>query len=173
MFDERRYPLSLMTSILGGGMSSRLFEEIRQKRGLAYHVDADVSAYTDSGYFSVFAGLNKPKAHEGIQVILQELLKVAEHGVTDEELRRVKDRAEGRMAFMLESTNGVAEDFGSSLLFHERVITPEEELAKIQAVTSEQIRDVAVELFKNDRLNLAVIGPEATDEQFADVLRFS
>lgn len=173
MFDDRRYPLSLMSSILGGGMSSRLFEEIRQKRGLAYHIDADYAAYTDSGYFAVFAGLNRPKAGEGISVILQELAKVADSGVTDEELRRVKDRAEGRMAFMLESTNGVADDFGSSLLFHGRVITPEEELAKIQAVTAAQIRDVAGDLFRDDRLNLAVIGPEAKAEQFADSLHFS
>lgn len=173
MFDDRRYPLSLMTSILGGGMSSRLFDEIREKRGLAYNIDADNVSYTDSGYFFVWAGLNQPKAREGIEVILAELAKVAAQGVTADELRRVKDRAEGRLAFMLESTNGVAEDYGSSLLLHDRVLTPEEELAKIQAVTLDDICAVAGDIFRNDRLNLAVLGPKADAESYRDILKFS
>ncbi len=172
MYDDRRYPLSLMANILGGGMSSRLFDEIREKRGLAYYVDASNTSYTDSGYFEVGAGLNQSKAHEGIKVILQELAKVAEHGVTDEELQRTKDQAEGRMAFMLESTSGTAEDYGSSVLFRERVLTPDEELGKIKSVTRDDIAAVAKDIFTNDRLNLAVIGPDVKEEQFQDILTF-
>ncbi len=173
LFDERRYPLALMASILGGGMSSRLFDEVRSKRGLAYYVYAANAEYTDSGYFVVGAGLNHGKGTEGITVILSELAKVAQDSITDEELKRVKDRAEGQMAFMLESTNGTANDYGASLLFHGRVLTPEEELAKIQAVTREDIRAVAQDIFRDERLNLAVIGPNATPEPYQDVLKFT
>ncbi|HUO75793.1 MAG TPA: pitrilysin family protein [Candidatus Paceibacterota bacterium] len=172
MFDERRYPLALMAQILGGGMSSRLFDEVRSKRGLAYYVWAGPQLYTDSGYFEVGVGLNPAKGPEGLSVVLSELAKVASGGVTDEELKRVKDQAEGRMAFVLESTNGTADDYGSSLLFHDRIVTPEEELAKIVAVTRDDIRAVANALFTDDRLNLAIIGPRVQEEKFADMLRF-
>ena len=165
MFDDRRYPAGLMAQILGGGMSSRLFDEVRQKRGLAYYVWAGNTNYTDSGYFEVGAGLNQAKATEGIKVILAEMAKVATEGVTQEELKRVKDQAEGRMAFTLESTSGVTDDYGGSVLFYDKVITPEEELAKIQAVTQNDIQAVASDIFTDERLNMAVIGP-AVDSRF-------
>lgn len=173
MFDDRRYPTALMAQILGGGMSSRLFEEVREKRGLAYYIWAANSGYTDSGYFEVGAGLNQSKAKEGISVILAEMAKIAADGVTAEELKRVKDQAEGRMAFTLESTGGVADDYGGSVLFYDTVKTPEEELIKIQAVSGDDIRTVAADIFANDRLNLAVIGPSVTDDMFRDVLKFT
>ncbi len=173
MYDDRRYPAMLMAQVLGGGMSSRLFDEVRQKRGLAYYVWANNAHYTDSGYFEVGAGLNHAKAREGISVILSEMAKIAASGVTDAELTRVKDQAEGRMAFMLESTGGVADDYGSSTLFYDTVITPEEELAKIKAVSADDIRTVANDIFKNDRLNMAVIGPSVSEDEFRDVLKFS
>jgi predicted Zn-dependent peptidase len=172
MHDERRYPLALAANILGGGMSSRLFDEVRSKRGLAYYVYAGNSHYTDTGYFEVGAGINQEKAEEGIRAILAELAKVAADGVTAEELQRTKDQAEGRMAFTLESTSGAADDYGSSVLFHGRVLTPEEELAKIQAVTRDQIQAVTQDIFRDDRLNLAVIGPRVTPEAFRDILHF-
>lgn len=173
MFDERRYPAGLMAQILGGGMSSRLFDEVRQKRGLAYYVWAGNTNYTDSGYFEVGAGLNQAKATEGIKVILAEMAKVAAEGVTQEELKRVKDQAEGRMAFTLESTSGVTDDYGGSVLFYDKVITPEEELAKIQAVTQDDIKVVAADIFSDERLNMAVIGPTVDSDAFRKVLTFT
>ena len=172
MFDDRRYPAGLMAQILGGGMSSRLFDEVRQKRGLAYYVWAGNTNYTDSGYFEVGAGLNQAKAAEGIKVILAEMAKVAAAGVTQEELKRVKDQAEGRMAFTLESTSGVADDYGGSVLFYDKVITPEEALAKIQAVTQDDIKSVAADIFTDERLNMAVIGPAVDGDAFRKVLTF-
>ena len=173
MYDDRRYPAALMAQILGGGMSSRLFDEVRQKRGLAYYVWAGNTNYTDSGYFEVGAGLNHAKARDGIRVILDELTKVAADGVTAGELQRVKDQAEGRLAFTLESTGGVADDFGGSALFYDRIITPEEELAKIKAVTESDVKAVAEDVFRDERLNMAVIGPDVKQDMFADVLTFS
>ncbi len=173
MYDDRRYALALLTQILGGDMSSRLWDEIREKRGLAYYIYAGNSLSTDSGFFQVSAGLNQAKASEGIKVILAELAKVVAEGVTEEELQRTKDQAEGRMAFMLESTNGTADDYGGSLLFHGRILSPDDELAKMKAVTREQIQAVAKDIFHDDRLNLAVIGPAVTADAFREALTFS
>lgn len=173
LHDDRRYALGLLAGIMGGGMSSRLFEEVREKRGLAYYIYASPTFYTDSGYFEVGVGLNREKASEGIAVVLRELAKAADDGVTAEELRRVKDRAEGRMAFSAESTQGTADDYGGPVMFYDRIITPEEELARILAVTREDIRSVAADVFRNERLNLAVIGPGVTQGQYGDILRFS
>lgn len=173
VFDERRYAAGLLAQIMGGGMSSRLFDEVREKRGLAYYVWAGNTNYTDSGYFEIGAGLNQAKAKEGISVILAELAKTAVDGVTPEELTRVKDQAEGRLAFTLESTSGVADDFGGSVLFFDHVITPQEELAKIRAVTHDDIRAVAADIFRDDRLNLAVIGKSVDPEEFRPVLHFN
>lgn len=173
MFDDRRYPASLMGQILGGGMSSRLFDEVREKRGLAYYVAAGNTNYSDSGYFEVSAGLNQAKAIEGIKVILNELAKVASKGVTQKELKRVKDQAEGRMAFTLESTSGVTDDYGSSVLFYDKIITPQDELAKIQAVTQDDIKAVAADIFTDKRLNMAVIGKTVDPDAFLKVLTFT
>ncbi|HXV26744.1 MAG TPA: pitrilysin family protein [Candidatus Paceibacterota bacterium] len=169
--DDRRYALALMAAILGGGMSSRLFDEIREKRGLAYYVYASNTLYSDTGYFEVGVGANRDKADDAVKAILEELAKVREHGVTEEELARVKDRAEGGMALALEHSDGVAESYSESLLFHGQVLTPEEELAKVKAVTTGHIRKVAEDIFRPERLNLAVTGPFKDGHPFEGILK--
>jgi len=171
-FDERRYPLALLSTILGGGLSSRLFHEVREVRGLAYYVYASSTLYTDAGYFEVGVGANRDKADEAVKVILQELAKVRDEGVTQEELERVKDRAEGSMALSLEKSEGVADSYGESLLFHDKVLTPEEQLEKVKAVTREEIQRVAADIFRPERLNMAVIGPYRDSHPFDGILKF-
>lgn len=170
-FDDRRYALGLLSAILGGGLSSRLFEEVRQKRGLAYYVYASGTLYTDCGYFEVGVGANRDKADDAVQVILTELAKVRDEGITDKELAEVKDRAEGAMALSLEKSEGVANTYGESLLFHDEVITPEEQLVKVQAVTKDEIQRVAADLFRPERLNLTVIGPYRDGHPFDGILK--
>lgn len=169
--DERRYPLALMASILGGGMSSRLFDEIREKRGLAYYTYASNTLYSDAGYFEVGVGANRDKADDAVKVVLEELAKVRDNGVTEDELARVKDRAEGGMALALENSEGVAETYSESLLFYGKVLTPEEELKKIKEVTVDEIKQVAVDLFKPERLNLAVVGPYKDAHPFEGIVK--
>jgi predicted Zn-dependent peptidase len=172
MHDDRRYALALLAQIMGGGMSSRLFDEVREKRGLAYYVNAGASHDSDTGTFEVGAGLNRAKAVEGVRVILDELKKVASDGVTALELSQVQDQAEGRLAFTMESTAGVAEEYGSSLLFRNEIVTPEEEIARLRAVTRDDVRAVAEQIFHDKGLNLAVIGPQVNRDQFAEVVHF-
>lgn len=171
MFDERRYALAVLSKILGGGMSSRLFYEVRERRGLAYYVKSENNPYTDSGYFSVSAGVNNEKAFDAIKVILDEINKVKKDGVTEKELQQAKDNAEGGMALGLEHSDGVAMSYADSVLFHNKVLTPEQELDKIKRVTLEQVHQVAKEVCQNDKMNFAVIGPFKDAEQFKKILK--
>lgn len=171
MFDDRRYPLAVLSKVLGGGMSSRLFYEVRERRGLAYYVRSEMNPYTDSGYLSVSAGVNNEKAVDAIKVILDEVNKIKTEGVTEKELQQAKDNAEGAMALSLEHSDGVAMSYADSVLFHKKVLTPEEELDKIKRVTLDDISAVAKEIFANGKLNLALIGPFKDDRKFKDILK--
>ncbi|MBI2064902.1 MAG: insulinase family protein [Candidatus Yanofskybacteria bacterium] len=171
MFNEKRYAVSLLGHVLGGGMSSRLFDEIREKRGLAYYVGAGNQAYTDSGYFLIRAGVNNEKAKEAMEVSLQEVAKVKESGITAEELQRAKDSMEGSLALGLEHSDAVAEAYAEPILFKNEVLTPEAELDKIKKVTLEEVHGTAKEIFNENKLNLAVIGPFEDKDQFDKILK--
>jgi predicted Zn-dependent peptidase len=170
MHDERKYPLGLLSIILGGGMSSRLFDEIREKRGLAYYIKAGNQAYTDSGFFLVRAGVNNEKIYDAIEVTLKEIAKIKKEGITPAELQQAKDNIEGSMALGLEHSDAVAEAYTDPILYTGKVLTPEEELAKIKAVTSDQILQVANQIFVNDGLNLSLIGPHEDESKLKSIL---
>lgn len=170
MFDDRRYALAVLSKILGGGMSSRLFYEVRERRGLAYYVRSEPNPYTDSGYLAISAGVNNEKALDAIKVILNEINKVKNDNITEKELQRAKDNAEGGMALGLEHSDGVAMNYADSVLFHKKVLTPEEELDKIKRVTLEDVHRVARDIFDNSKLNLALIGPFKDETKFKEIL---
>ena len=152
-------------------MSSRLFDEVREKRGLAYYVHAGSQEYTDSGYFAVSAGVNNEKAVEAVDVVLCELAKVKKEGVTPLELRQAVDQIIGRTALGLEHSDRIAEVFADPILYHGKVLTPEEELDKIKKVTLSDIMEVAQEVFDENKLNLTLIGPFEDDEKFKPLLK--
>lgn len=170
MHDDRRYPLGILASILGGGMSSRLFDEVRVKRGLGYYVSASQGERTDTGFFEIDAGVNNDRALEAVTVIMEELRKIKKEGVTEAELKRAIDRTIGGTALALEHSNFLAQNLGGSVLFENKVLTPEDELDKIKAVTLDDIKSVTEEIFKEDRLNLAVVGPFKDSEPFKKLL---
>ncbi|MBX4211710.1 MAG: insulinase family protein [Candidatus Yanofskybacteria bacterium] len=171
LFDRRKYALSVLGTVLGGGMSSRLFDEIREKRGLAYYVSAGNQAYTDSGYFEVSAGVNNEKVKEAISVVLQELKKIRDQGIDAGELRRAIDQIIGRTSLALEHSDNVAEAYADPILFENKVLTPEEELDKIKKVTLTDIMEVASDIFQNNKLNLALIGPFEDKKPFEELLK--
>lgn len=170
MFDERKYALAVLANVLGGGMASRLFSEVRDKHGLAYYIYADSQLYTDTGSFVIGAGVNNQKAYDAIRVVLDEVAKIQYGGITQEELQRAKDKATGRLALALEHSDAVAEAYANPILYENKVLTPEGELAKIQAVTAEQVHSVAREIFTDNKLNLALIGPFSDESRFRDEL---
>lgn len=171
-FNEKKYPLDILSVILGGGMSSRLFSEVRDKRGLAYYIGAGGESYTDSGFFMVKAGVNNQKTAEALKVIMEELRKVKREGITSEELKRAKDQIEGSMALGLEHSDAVADTYAESLIFHNEILTPEGELDKIKKVTLEQVLKVASEIFDDKKLNLSLIGPFENENEFKQILKF-
>lgn len=169
---DDRYAESILSVILSGGMSSRLFTEVREKRGLAYAVSASSSHYMDTGEFSAYAGVPTKKATEALEVILAELYKLAtkKHGVTKKEFQKAKDFVKGHTALALESTSYVNSFFGSQELKRGQIETPEEALAKIEKTTVEEVLVVAKELFIKKHLNLVVIGPHPGDAEFKEIV---
>lgn len=150
---------TLLSIILGGNMSSRLFIEVRERRGLAYSVRADLDKYQDVGSYVIQAGVDKEKVPEAIKVILDELKKVRKNGVTKEELSRAKDYLKGIVKISLENSGSLANWYGSQALFADKIVSPTQRLKKIKKVTRRQIREVIQDFFQKQTLKLALIGP--------------
>lgn len=165
-----RFSLAVLGTILGGNMSSRLFSEVREKRGLAYYINADNAEFYDTGYFVTQAGVNLSNTSEAIKVILEEFDKLKNNLILKKELRMSKNYARGKMALALEDSFRVASYYTSQELLKKKIETPEEVLEKIEAVTAEDIQRVAKDIFVNQKLNLAVIGPFKKEEMFDKLL---
>jgi predicted Zn-dependent peptidase len=156
--DPRRYAFSIVTDAVGGGMSSRLFQEIREKRGLVYSVYAYHSMFAKTGAFVVYAGTTPSKAREVMTIARDQLEDIAENGVSEEELARSKSHIKGSMVLSLEETSSRMTRLGKSEIAHGEVITLDEVLEKLDAVTLEECREVAADVLSRPR-TVAVIGP--------------
>jgi predicted Zn-dependent peptidase len=167
--DDRRFALAALNNVLGGGMSSRLFQEIREKRGLAYSVYSYTSQYADTGLFGVYAGCAPGKVDEVLVLTRDELDRVATTGPTDAEVERGKGMVKGSLVLGLEDTGSRMSRLGKGELLHSRLMSVDELLARVDAVTPEEVRAVATEVLSGS-LSLAVIGP-FDDHDFAAALR--
>jgi len=156
--DERRYALGVLNNALGGGMSSRLFQEVRERRGLAYSVYSYGSHYAGGGTFGVYAGCHPKRAREVLQIVRDELAAVAQDGLRPEEIARGKGQFRGGLVLGLEDTGSRMSRLGKSELVYGDHITVAELLERIEGVTAEQIRDVAAQLL-GQPMCLAVVGP--------------
>jgi predicted Zn-dependent peptidase len=166
--DERRFALGVLNGALGGGMSSRLFQEIREKRGLAYSVYSYAAHHAETGMFGVYAGCQPAKAAEVLEICREQLDMVARHGITQEELTRGKGQLAGALVLGLEDTGSRMSRLGKAELVYGEILTVDELLARIKAVTLEQVRDVASSTL-SAKQTLAVIGP-FDDGAFADAV---
>ena len=156
--DPRRFALSVLSTALGGGMSSRLFQNVREERGLAYSVYSCTDAHSDTGSFGVYAGCAPGKVGQVLELVRAELADVAENGVRDEEVARSQGNLRGQMVLNLEDTGSRMSRLGKAELVHGEVLTAAEVLDRITAVTPEDVREVARDVL-NRPLSLAVIGP--------------
>ncbi len=170
-YDKRRFAARLLGIILGEGMSSRLFLQVREKRGLAYSVAAGHETMIDTGTFTAFAGLKLEKVEEGLEVILAELQRTTMEPVTEDELKKSKEIIRGRIALRSESTNFLAEHFGVEFVTDHELESFEDYLKKIEQVTVQDIQAVAQELFVPSRYNLQVIAPLKNPEVFQKLLK--
>jgi predicted Zn-dependent peptidase len=166
--DDRRWALSVLNNALGGGMSSRIFQEVREKRGLAYSVYSYSSHHHDAGMFGVYAGCAPSKVDEVLEVCRAELDVVAAKGVTDDEIVRAKGQLRGTLVLGLEDTGSQMTRIGKAELVHGSVLAVDELLAHIDAVTPDDVRGVAADLLRQP-LSLGIIGP-FPDRDFLEVL---
>ncbi|MFF4653489.1 M16 family metallopeptidase [Streptomyces sp. NPDC001380] len=157
--DDRRWALGVLNAALGGGMSSRLFQEVREKRGLAYSVYSYSSSYADSGLFGIYAGCQPKRVEEVLKICREELDRVAEHGITDEELRRSVGQISGSTVLGMEDTGSLMNRIGKAELCYGTHLSVDELLGKIRAVTVDDVREVARDVLGAHRPSLAVIGP--------------
>jgi predicted Zn-dependent peptidase len=171
--DTRRFALEVLSAILGGGMSSRLVQKVREELGAGYYVRASADLFTDHGFLAVNAGVDRGRADEVIAAILMEMKRLAAEPVPDEELLRVKNWLTGRIVLGLEASDELASFYGVQEIAGEPLMSPEETVARIMAVSSGDVQAVAQEIFQDERLNLAMIGPEGDAEELRKKLRFA
>jgi predicted Zn-dependent peptidase len=156
--DDRRFALGVLNNVLGGGMSSRLFQEIREKRGLAYSVYSYASQYADAGLFGVYAGCAPGKVDEVLDLTRAELARVAAAGVTDEEIARGKGMVKGSYVLGLEDTGSRMSRLAKSELLYGELMPVDELLGRVDAVTADEVNTIAADMLAQP-MSLAVVGP--------------
>jgi len=167
--DDRRFPLGVLNAALGGGMSSRLFQEVREKRGLAYSVYSFTSQHADAGLWGVYAGCLPSKADDVLSICRDEIAKVVSGGLTGAELERGKGQLRGSMVLVLEDPSSRMSRLGKSELVYPRLEPVDDILASIEAVTHDDVRAVAADILAKPKV-LAVVGPFDDTTAFADAL---
>lgn len=172
-FDKRKYALSVMGTILGGNMSSRLFMTLREQHGLAYYVACSAQQYTDTGYLAAQAGVPNKDIVEAIRIIMTEYDHIRRFKVKPDELRKAKDYIKGKAMIGLESSSAVANFVAEQALTYGKVQPVESILKNIEAVTAVDIQKVAKTIFTEQRLNLALIGPKGQEAAVKRVLKFN
>ena len=167
-----RYKLALLNTILGSSMSSRLFIQLRERRGLAYYVRSGAEEYYDAGTLVAQAGVMPKNTNEAIKVVLDEFAKICFEPVKEVELRKAKEYLKGKLILELEDSREVSHLFGLQELLEGSLRTPKEIIANIEKVAAEDIQKVAKNIFKNESLNLAIVGPYKESAGFEKILKF-
>ena len=166
-----RWPLQLLATVLGTGMSSRLFTEVRERRGLAYYVYAHNQSYTDAGSLFSQAGVDIARSEEAVETIVREFRKIAEEAVPADELEKARALAKGRFVLRLENPQGmILYGLGREVL-RDPVLEPDEVLAGLDAVTQEDVQRVAQDVIASNGLNLALIGPFEDEKPFEELVQ--
>ncbi|MFZ2390540.1 MAG: insulinase family protein, partial [Minisyncoccales bacterium] len=169
----QKYVLDLMSIILGGMMSSRMFIEIREKMGAAYYIRTYNNSDSDTGALATFAGIDNKKIFDVIKTILKEYKKLTNIKVSEAELKKAKDYLKGKMVLRMESSDAQASFYGVQELMENRTLTMAEIFKKIDKVSVKDIMKIAKDVFKNEKLNLAIIGPyKGKEEEFKKILKF-
>jgi len=166
-----RFVVDLLNIILGEGMSSRLFLELRERRGLAYDIHSYVSHFFDSGSLIIYAGVDPKNVEAAIEVILAQILLLKEEEVPESELAKAKDMGKGRLLLRMEDTKNVAGWLGGQELLMGKIQTVDEVLSIVDTITSADLKRVSQNLFQTNRLNLAVVGPCPKEEKLYQLLK--
>ncbi len=168
--DPDRYPLTILNAVLGRGMSSRLFKEVRERRGLAYSIGSGVTRYNDTGVLSISAGVTAEHVTETTQVIKAELMKLVDELVGDKEMTKARDYTTGSFRLSLESPMALAQRTGELLLLLGEIEPVDDIVERLKAVTAEDVQRVAKRLFRDDNLSMSLVGPGADEDELAKAL---
>ncbi len=162
--------IKVLEAVLGHGMSSRLFKRLRDEMGICYYVRSGNSPYLDRGYFTVTSGLSKERVEEGIKAILEEVNRLKKELVSKEELEKAKEVLVGNMYLSLETSDSYADFYAFQDLMGQKIKSPKEKEASIRKITSKDVQKIANQIFKNETLNLAVVGPFEDEKIFKKIL---
>ena len=171
LYDEKMPALRLLSTVLGNGMSSRLFQKMRDKLGICYYVRSSVNEFTDHGTLAISAGVDSDRVKQGIGGILSEIKKIRDEKVPESELRKAKDYLIGNMYLGLESSDDLARFYGFQEILKEKIKTPKDLEKEIEKVTATDIAKVAKEIITNKKLNLAIVGKYKDANRFKNILR--
>lgn len=155
---ELRFPLYVLNTVLGGGMSSRLFQNIREKQGLAYAVYSELNLFSDTGCFTVYAGTAAETSKKVVDSVMSEFRQLKNELIEEDELRRAKDHLKGSLMLSLESTSSRMSNLARQELYFDQFMSLDEMLHSIESVTREQVQKIAQEFFRNDTIALAMLG---------------
>jgi len=170
--NKNKPALKVLAGVLGGGMSSRLFRRLREEMGVGYYVRIFNESFTDHGFLAAGTGVSNERAEEVVEAILDEFKKTKETLVDDKELKKVKDYLTGSIMLGLESSDSLAEFYGIQEIVKKDITEQDKIIAEIQKITAKDVRDMARKIFKNERLNLALIGPFEDKKPFEKILKF-
>lgn len=171
-YSKNNPTLRVLTTILSGGMSSRLFQKLRDEMGICYYVHAENDTYTDHGVLQVSAGLDNKRVKEGIEAIMEEFRRLKTETVSAEELKKVRQQMQGNLYLGLETSDSFAEYCGYQEVLNKPIKTPEQIIAETEAVTAEDIKKIANKIFQDKNLNLAIIGRFKDKDEFLPILKF-
>ena len=173
LFHPDKYALTLLSIILGGNMSSRLFIKVRERNGLAYHIHTVADDATDAGYLVTQGGIDHKNLEKCVQLIVEEYKSFKENKIDGQELQKAKDYLKGTTSLSLDSSDAQASFYTAQELLEGKIMTPEEKFKKIDAITVEDIQRVANDIFTPEKLNLAVLGPfeEKDSEKLKNLLK--
>jgi predicted Zn-dependent peptidase len=157
--DDNRYATLILNTVMGGGMSSRLFQTVREERGMVYSIYSDLSPYRDTGTLCVYAGTSVGKALEVVELILAEFGKLKQEPLGDEELTRAKDQLRGNILLGLESSSARMANLARQEMYFQQFFTVDEIIARIDAVTAAQVQAMAQRLFDPERIAVTLLGP--------------
>lgn len=166
----KRFVLEILGLILGGMMSSRMFIKIREELGLAYYVRTIVSSDPDTGFLVTQAGVDNTRVEKAISAVLNEYKKMAKTKISAKELKKAKDHFKGKMALLFEASDAQASFYGAQELLEKKILTPDQIYAKINKVTVKDVLEVSKDIFRPEKLNLALIGPFKDKEKFKKIL---
>jgi predicted Zn-dependent peptidase len=171
LFHPSRYPQELLSAILGGMMSSRLFTEIRGKLGLAYYINTSFNLNPDTGYLVTQAGVDNNKVEKAIEAILKEYKKISEEKIPQAEIKKAKDYLKGKTTLLFEPSDAKASFYADQELLEKKIMTLKEIFKIVDRIKEEDIRKTAKDIFSPQRLNLALVGPFKEKKKFEKILK--